>query len=303
MPLERWHLASVTKPMTALLVGLFIDQGRLRWDTPLHELYPTKALHPEVRAVTIEQLLSHTAGVADVREHDQRATWRWLRQGDPRARTKRDTLVERLLAAPPRFPAGARQEYSNAGYVILGHILEGLEGTAWEELLTQRILAPLGMRSCGFGAPGVHGESTPSAPWGHQLLGERLVALAPGPLADNPWAFGPAGTLHCALADVVKFYQLLLAAEGQQLVTSETWHKLMSATRPGLPLARSSLRLLEREWAQGPVQLMTGSNTLNLMTVLLAPRRRRVYLVATNAATVKAREALSEILNLLTRLE
>jgi len=62
---DPWHLGSNTKPFTALLIALLIDQGRLDWDTPLAQIFPEQAgiWSADLKKFTPAQLLTHTSGL------------------------------------------------------------------------------------------------------------------------------------------------------------------------------------------------------------------------------------------------
>src|SRR5205814_321080 len=61
---DRFHLGSDTKAMTALLAGLLVEEGKLRWETTVGEIFPEMAgeMDAKVRGVKLTQLLSHTSG-------------------------------------------------------------------------------------------------------------------------------------------------------------------------------------------------------------------------------------------------
>jgi CubicO group peptidase (beta-lactamase class C family) len=62
---DRFHLDSDTKAMTALLAAMLVDEGKLRWDSTVAQVFPELApnMNPGLRGVTLEQLLSHTSGL------------------------------------------------------------------------------------------------------------------------------------------------------------------------------------------------------------------------------------------------
>ena len=62
---DQWHLGSDTKAMTATLVAKLVEEGRLKWDSTLAEVFPDLSadFHPEARAITVLQLLSHRSGL------------------------------------------------------------------------------------------------------------------------------------------------------------------------------------------------------------------------------------------------
>jgi len=126
------------------------------------------------------------------------------------------------MIAPEAEP-GTRFIYSNAGFSIAGAMAEKVTGTAWEELMKQRLFEPLGMTSAGFGPPGARGSI--DQPRGHR---ENGSPVEPGRDADNPVAIGPAGTVHCAIDDWAKYVALhLQGARGKaRIVKAETFKKL-----------------------------------------------------------------------------
>ena len=62
---DRFHLGSNTKAMTALLLAMQVEKGEIDWDSTLAQIFPEMepGMSPEVRAITVLQLLSHTSGV------------------------------------------------------------------------------------------------------------------------------------------------------------------------------------------------------------------------------------------------
>jgi len=198
-----------------------------------------------------------------------------------------------VLTTPPELPPGTAFGYSNAGYMIAGAILEATYGVAWEQLLTDRLFTPLAMTSCGFGPPGT--ASALDQPWGH--AGEAMTPMSPDDVnADNPPAIGPAGTVHCALADWAKFGALQLGAHPEVLSATS----LERLHTPPFPSDGYALG-----WIRGTDPLVgnylahDGSNTRWLAVVFLLPDEDRLLMVAANAATedtsVGVNEALIEL--------
>src|SRR5262245_2778396 len=60
---DRFHIGSDTKAMTAMLCGILVDEGKLKWGQTLGETFPDlkKSMHPQYQGVTLEQLLTHRA--------------------------------------------------------------------------------------------------------------------------------------------------------------------------------------------------------------------------------------------------
>ena len=137
----NFRLASVTKQFTAAAVMLLVRDGRLGYDDPLGRVFPD---FPEYgRTITIRQLLNHTSGLPDYEE--------LMPAGDPSVPVEqtqiRDAgvldLLKRQKAA--KFSPGAKWDYSNSGYVILGLVVEKVSGTPFGKFLHDRVFNPLRM--------------------------------------------------------------------------------------------------------------------------------------------------------------
>ncbi len=139
-----FRIASMTKSFTAAAILLLRDEGRLRLDDPVAEHVPALAgwrpYAADAAPVTIRDLLTMSGGLAT----DD--PWGDRQQGLPL------DAFERLLAAGPSFalPPGVAFEYSNLGYGILGRVVTAVAGREYREVVRDRLLTPLGMRSSGY---------------------------------------------------------------------------------------------------------------------------------------------------------
>src|SRR5262249_42528916 len=104
-----------------------------------------------------------------------------------------------------------KYSYANSNYIVAGAIAERLMDGEYETLVIDRLLRPLGMMSVGFGAPGTPGRV--DQPWPHMVGADgRGSAVSPGPNADNPPVFGPAGRAHATLGDWALWIRTVLRA-------------------------------------------------------------------------------------------
>jgi CubicO group peptidase (beta-lactamase class C family) len=236
--------------------------------------------------VRLEQLLTNSSGAPNGLERDDLWGKLWRRQGTPIE--QRRTLVEGVLKHPPEVEPGSRFIYSNAGFAIAGAMAETITGTAWEDLMRERLFTPLAMSSAGFGPPGKRGSL--DQPRGHRDNGKPIE---PGRDADNPPAIGPAGTVHCTIGDWAKYIALhLQGAQGHaRLVKAETFTRLH--TPMALKGSRSDYAMgwgtPKRGWARGKgdrdtgrVLTHNGSNTMWFCVTWLAPEKDFAILVACN---------------------
>ena len=133
-------IASVTKVFTATLVAQLVEQQKLSFDQSVGELL---ADLPEAwRKVTVRQLLSHTSGLPDVIVDPVRGTW---------LGSTRQEAIAKASALPLQFPAGTSWSYNQTNYLLLGAIAEKVTGLPFDDVVQQRIVAPLGLRATTFG--------------------------------------------------------------------------------------------------------------------------------------------------------
>lgn len=279
---DRFHIGSDTKAMTAMLCGILVDEGVLRWDQTLAETFPElrRSMHPQYHAVTLEQLLTNRGGVPGAFEDDLWARL-WQHRGTPTS--ARRLVLQGITRRPPEAAPGERYIYSNAGFSIAGHMAEKATGTSWEVLMREKIFRPLGMTTAGFGAPGTGARN--DQPRGHRADGSPIE---PGPGADNPVAIGPAGIVHCTIGDWAKFIAANLPSASTRLVEPETLEKLHTPV-PGQPQYAMGWIIAEGQpWAGGPALTHAGSNTMWYAVAWLAPERDFAVIVACNQANPTA---------------
>ncbi len=223
---DRFHLGSCAKAMTATLVAMLVEEGRLNWTTTLGELFAdtVKPLHPAWEKVTLRQVLAHRSGLrldpdglARVFNLLFLAPYASLRSLPESMRSSEETLPQQrleiarqALSRPPKIPPGTKYWYSNVGYILAGAVLEHLTGRAWEDLMRERLFQPLGISTGGFGPPGAAGKT--DQPWGHSPVVGKPID--PGsPAAEFPLYYGPAGLAHMTITDWAKFIGLHLRGD------------------------------------------------------------------------------------------
>ncbi len=295
---DRFHLGSDTKAMTATMLAMLIEHGRLRWDTTLAEAFPelSETMHADYRDVTLEQLLRHRAGLPADLSRD--GLWMRLlsRPGTPREQRK--LLVDTVLSWPPAVPPGTQFLYSNAGYAVAGVMAERVTGEAWEDLMQRMLFEPLGMKSAMFGAPGTAGVL--DEPRGHRAAGSLVTPVEPGPWVDNPPAIGPAGTVCCTLTDWAKFVSLHLHGEQREtgFLKSESFVRLHTPPAGGEYAAGWGVIQHPQE---GRVLLHAGSNSMWFVQAWLAVDKDYAILVATNVGGAPGEQAAGEVIDDLIR--
>jgi CubicO group peptidase (beta-lactamase class C family) len=305
---DRFHLGSDTKAMTALLAAMFVEEGKIRWNSTVSEVFPefSTKIDPGLRRVTLEQLLSHTSGIpSDNAVFGDLLAKSMLQDGN--LDELRYWLVQQWIVQPLESEPGTKFAYANMNYVIVGAIIERVAGKTWDELITERVFAPLGLRSAGLGSQATLGKI--DAPLGHVVIDGRTKPFLAGPNGDNPPIIGPAGIAHMSVLDFARWagWNAGEGKRGPKLVQPETLKKLHTPVismpdkkdaAPGTP-PRGKYALgwgqLPVEWAPEPLIYHGGSNEKNLAHIWLEPKRDFAMVLVTNIGGSKANEALNSL--------
>jgi CubicO group peptidase (beta-lactamase class C family) len=290
---DVWHLGSDTKAMTAVVLATLVERGKLTWETAIGEVFPELAnsFPAEFRAITLTQLLSHHAGL-QANIDWERASRSSASLGEQRIFALKTAAANKLDSHP-----GTKYLYSNLGYTIAGTIAERVSGKQWENLIQDIVFVPLGMNSCGFGGTGTPG--TIDQPWPHGENGKPRPFN--GPLVDNPEVMGPAGTVHCSIADWAKFITDQLRGEhGAGALLKPETYKALHTPRFGGDYA-FGWAVASRTWADGTVFQHSGSNLVNFCTVWIAPNRGFAVLAVTNQGGRAAARGIDEVVTALIR--
>lgn len=297
---DAFEICSCTKAMTATLAAALIEEGRLRWDSTLGEIFgrAVPALHAEWRPVTIRQLLSHQSGLEGTHVAKFLAA---LWSSAVTSTAQRRSFVAKIIAGSPDAAPGAKHVYSVPNYLIAAAAMEEITGASWEELMHARLFAPLGMTSAGFGPPGTPGRV--DQPWGHGRLRLGFVPL-PGPSgiafdpgsgsADFPAMAAPAGLVHLNVRDWAKFVAVQLRGHpanpqrDPRLLRAETFAQFHQPA-PGEKEFVPGWMFGTRPWAKGSrpgdtgrVLFHQGDNGRWNCVVWLAPEIDFALIIACN---------------------
>lgn len=172
VPLAPEHLisvASITKTMTGAVILRLAEDGALHLDDPVSRwLSPRPNVDP---AITIRQLLNHTNGLAN---YTRSSALSAAIAADPTHRFTAEELIS--FIGPKSFEPGARTEYTNSSFVLLGMIAEAAAGRPIAELYRERLWAPLGLTPSFL--PGAEEPAGPVAyAWTGQPPGQQVNPL------------------------------------------------------------------------------------------------------------------------------
>ena len=146
----KFATASAGKVFVAVGILQLIEKGLLRFEDALGDLvrFDLHAIDPQV---TVEQLLTHTAGVPDYFDESVMEEYEalWANYPNYRVRSNAD-LLPLFIEKPMLYPRGQRFQYNNTGYVLLGMILEAVTAAPFDVCLKANVFDLCGMAHTGY---------------------------------------------------------------------------------------------------------------------------------------------------------
>ena len=166
---DRWHLGSCTKAMTGTLLAVLVEEGVVSWDLTLGATVSAVFEGMELEIpngngdITVLQLLTQKSGVSGnpCPENEWSLAWSLHNtSGKPPQEQRREFSRVFMMNVPLHTAPGAspKHVYNNVNFTLVALVAEEVTGCSWEELMTERLFAPLGISSAGFGAPGAEEE-------------------------------------------------------------------------------------------------------------------------------------------------
>jgi len=191
-----FRVASLSKGFTGLLCAMMVEEGRLKWEEPVHEHVPALRLSTEeqTRALQLQHLLSHTTGLP-------RHTYSNLLNTG----MAYPVILEMLPRVKLSHPVGTVHNYQNVAFSLAGDLLQDACGKPFPELLESRIFRPLGMAGASASFDGMRLGSNVAKPHKRTAAGFRETAIEP-----NYYEVLPAAGINASISDMAQWLHLLL---------------------------------------------------------------------------------------------
>lgn len=204
-------MGSTTKAVTALAIGMLVDEGKVHWDDKVVQHLPWfKVADPWItRELTVRDLLTHRAGFGN-------ADFLWTT-----AEWSAREILERMQYAETVYPFRSGYIYQNIMYAAAGELIHELSGMPWEDFLVKRIFKPLGMTRTYPFYRDVENMENVVLP--HDKVNGKL-SIIPMVSAD---AIGSAGSLMSCTNDMAIWMKFLLN-EGAPLLEAQTYRELFT---------------------------------------------------------------------------
>ncbi len=220
-----FFIFSMIKPMVAATLWRLYDRGLIGWDDPIIKYWPEfDKGGKEKRAVTIEHLLLHTAGMpsSPAIPYNSYANW--------------DEVTLYLQEAPLEYPVGSRFEYHSLTFGwLVGEIAARVSGKPFAEVFSEEVTEPLGLHNTSFSlAPADKNRIIP--------ISESPTFERPG-LANSFMEILDAGAIIpgaggiSTAEDVARFYSVMLAggkSDGERWLSQETVNEVTSPRFTGV---------------------------------------------------------------------
>jgi CubicO group peptidase (beta-lactamase class C family) len=216
-------IASNTKLFTATALGLLVEERKIEWDAPVVRYLPAFQMwDPYVtRELTVRDLLVHRSGLG-------------LGAGDllwwPASTYDRKEIARRLRFIQPATSFRSAYAYDNVLYLVAGEVIETVSGQSWEDFVSSRILAKVGMTGSNVRHSAAAAGGNVAVP--HAAIDGVVRPIKPFD-SDNT---NPAGGINASADDMARWLIVQLAhgrlPEGTRLFSDDTWRQLTTMVTP-----------------------------------------------------------------------
>jgi CubicO group peptidase (beta-lactamase class C family) len=201
-------VCSLTKAITAAMVGILVDEGKLSWTTQLHQILPEfqRAPYDPANNITVTDLLSHRTGLPSYDSF-------WLSSHN-KIPIPRAEAVALLSYVPTAADLRTEFIYNNLGYEILGQLIEKVSGTKFSTFMTNSILKPLNMTRTFYTTLPSHFDNVAQ---GYTALQNASVFPVPPPIYGDDVLMGPAGGVRSSVHDLLILYSAFIDAANSEI--------------------------------------------------------------------------------------
>ena len=197
----KFNIGSINKFFTKTAVAQLAEAGKLSLDDTVRKHLPDYP-SPVADRITIQQLINHRSGLGDFFGDRYQAA-------PPSRLMELKDFLPLFADQPLQFEPGTSQAYSNAGYIVLGLIIERISGETYRDYVQKHIFAPAAMKHTGFYTLS---DKVANRATGYTLHGDdhELTARQPN-TSSLPGRPSSAGGAYATAADLLRFMNALQA--------------------------------------------------------------------------------------------
>ncbi|WP_158266903.1 serine hydrolase domain-containing protein [Chitinophaga niastensis] len=186
-----FQIGSITKEFTSAVILKLVEQKKLFLSDKLNRFYPD---FPKGDSITIESLLTHTAGIHDSTRRQGFVSIAVMPANE-------QGMLDQLKCKPPEVSPDKTFIYSNSGYALLGYIIEKVTHKPYEQVVREMIFGPLNMRNSGFDFTGLKNINKARGYMAFSALEQKEC-----PAIDSSELFA-AGAMYSTVEDLYKWHQ------------------------------------------------------------------------------------------------
>lgn len=204
LPVDRntiFHVASLTKAMTATALGILVDRKKLQWTTPVHDILPEMSKETDIYAakLTVLDILSHRTGKAW-------ADALYL-ESNNRILLAKDQAIPTFDYLYQVEPVRSKYMYNNHAYNIAGLVIERVSGVSWDTFMSENLFSPLGMTRTFTNNPDDDNVAAP-----YNILTDRNPHRLPFCNVSNETMMFAGQSVRTSMADLLKYAGAYLQA-------------------------------------------------------------------------------------------
>ena len=205
--------ASTTKAMTAVCMGILVDEGKIKWNDPVINYLPQLQLYDPfvTKELRIRDLFIHNSGVGN-------ADYLWSDNI-----LSSDEILAKMKLVKPIYSFRSSFIYQNIFYMIAGKVITKITGKPWDIYVKEKIFDPLKMNHTKALLSEVNDENATKP---HFLVDDKILVIA----KDSADVIAPAGSVTSCADDMALWLQCMIDSSkyaGRRLVTPETWKYLL----------------------------------------------------------------------------
>ncbi len=217
----RFAIASNSKAFTGAVLGMLVEEGSLDWDDRVIDHLPGFQMwDPWVtREIRVRDLLTHRSGLATFGGDHL-----WIG-----ATNDREEIISRIRYMQPVGPFRASFHYQNLMFLVAGQVVPAVSGMSWNEMVSSRILDPLGMGESSTSVRALAGAANVAVP--HEVVQGDLRAVE----YDNVDGVAPAAAINSNVVDMARWMRLNLNGgvfEGRRILAAETAREMQRIQYP-----------------------------------------------------------------------
>jgi CubicO group peptidase (beta-lactamase class C family) len=277
-----FDFGSLTKQFTGAAIVKAEAQGLLTVEQTLADFF--QDVPADKAEITIHQLLTHSAGFEDG-------------LGDDYDLVSKDDFLELAFESELQFEPGKRYAYSNAGYSLLGIIIEEVTGQSYESFLKTHLFNPAGMKSTGYNL--IKDNS-----FQDRIAVGYMNGDFDGKPTEKPWLEdGPAWHLRAnggILTTVEEMYTWIISLNEQKVFDNNALTKYLTPyIREGSASSYYSYGWVVDDSPLGKVYWHDGGNEIFSAVAFHFPESETIIIIASNDSTVEASDLVNELVAVL----